>query len=123
MSTLRPTIDPGLPKPGVRSWFAKGATVAPTRDRGAVDRIYRQTRKSVLLSVALGYGFLYTCGLPLSVIKGPLINEGLFDAETLGRVGAAFAVGYAIGKALGGMIMGSAIMPSSAIMPLAISSA
>ena len=104
MSTLTPMIDPGLPKPGVRSWFAKGAIVVPTREREAVDRIYRQSRKSVLLSVALGYGFLYTCRLPLSVIKGPLISEGLFDAETLGRVGAAFAVGYAIGKALGGML-------------------
>jgi MFS transporter, OPA family, sugar phosphate sensor protein UhpC len=85
-------------------WIASGENLPPLTDRQEVDRLYRRTRVSILLSVALGYGFLYTCRLPLSVVKKPLLDAGLFDAEALGRVGSAFAIGYAFGKLAGGIL-------------------
>lgn len=85
-------------------WFKSGPTLEVADDVARNDRIYRQCRLSILLSVTLGYGFLYTCRLPLSVIKKPLIDAGLFSAESLGRVGAAFAFGYAFGKLIGGIL-------------------
>lgn len=85
-------------------WFKSGENLPPLEDKPQVDQIYRRTRRSILMSVMLGYGFLYTCRLPLSVVKKPLIDSGLFDAEMLGRVGSAFAVGYAIGKLAGGIL-------------------
>jgi len=85
-------------------WFATGADIPPLENRQHIDREYRRSRISILLSVALGYGFLYTCRLPLSVIKQPLIDAGIFDAETLGRIGSAFALGYAFGKLAGGVL-------------------
>ena len=85
-------------------WFKSGENLPPLADPQQVDQIYRRTRASILASVALGYGFLYTCRLPLSVVKKPLIDAGLFDAESLGRVGSAFAIGYAFGKLVGGIL-------------------
>jgi OPA family sugar phosphate sensor protein UhpC-like MFS transporter len=79
-------------------WIATGSNAPPLTDPNEVDRLYRRTRVFILASVALGYGFLYTCRLALSVVKKPLIDAGLFDAEALGRVGSAFALGYALGK-------------------------
>lgn len=85
-------------------WFKTGENLPPLHDKGEIDRIYRQTRVSVLLSVMLGYGFLYTCRLPLSVVKKPLMDAGIFDAEVLGRVGSALGIGYAFGKLVSGIL-------------------
>ena len=103
-------MEVGKSVPPVRSkwhpmrWLASGENLPPLADKNAIDQTYRRTRVSILASVALGYGFLYTCRLPLAVVKKPLIDAGIFDAETLGRVGSAFAVGYAFGKLAGGIL-------------------
>lgn len=73
-------------------------------DREEISRLYRWNRPAILASVTLGYGLLYTCRLPFSVIKKPLIDEGVMNAEQLGRIGMAFAIGYAVSKFFSGFL-------------------
>ena len=70
----------------------------------SVDIIYRQYRLRVMLAITLGYGFLYTCRLALSVVKKPLIDNGIFSVEELGMIGAAMLYGYAFGKLVNGVL-------------------
>ncbi len=59
---------------------------------------------SVLIAITCGYGFAYTCRLPLSVMKKPLLDEGVFTAEWLGIIGSGFSIGYALGKLVNGFL-------------------
>ena len=67
-----------------------------------VDAAYRKHRLRVMLAITLGYGFLYTCRLGLSIVKKPLIDGGIFSVEELGLIGSALFYGYASGKLLNG---------------------
>lgn len=84
--------------------LAPGAAVAPIQDPREVERRYRRLRPVVMVTVTVGYGFFYTCRLGLSVVKKPLIDEGIFTAAELGWIGAAFLYCYALGKLLNGFL-------------------
>ena len=60
--------------------------------------IYQKLRIQVLLVITVGYGFVYTCRLVLSVVKKPLIDSGIFSAQDLGIIGSAIFYSYAFGK-------------------------
>ena len=85
-------------------WFATGAIAARITDPARVDELYRRSRISVLIAITCGYGFGYTCRLPLSVMKKPLIDGGILTPEWLGLIGSAFSIGYAVGKLVNGFI-------------------
>ena len=76
------------------------ASIAPER----IDTVYRRHRLRVILAITLGYGFIYTCRLGLSIVKKPLIDEGVFSVEELGMIGAALFYGYAFGKFFNGFL-------------------
>ena len=57
-----------------------------------------------MLAITLGYGFLYTCRLGLSIVKKPLIDGGIFSVEELGQIGSAFFYAYAFGKCINGFL-------------------
>jgi OPA family sugar phosphate sensor protein UhpC-like MFS transporter len=76
--------------------------LAETLTRTGIDALYRRHRLRVMLAITLGYGFIYTCRLGLSIVKKPLIDEGIFTVEELGMIGAALFYGYASGKLLNG---------------------
>ncbi len=57
-----------------------------------------------MLAITLGYGFIYTCRLGLSIVKKPLIDGGIFTVEELGMIGAALFYGYAAGKFFNGFL-------------------
>lgn len=57
-----------------------------------------------MLAITLGYGFIYTCRLGLSIVKKPLIDAGIFSIEELGMIGAALFYGYASGKFINGFL-------------------
>ena len=78
-------------------------SVANTPDIG-VDAQMRRHRIRVMLAITVGYGMYYTCRLALSVVKKPLIDEGIFSIEELGFIGAALFWGYAFGKFFNGFI-------------------
>lgn len=85
-------------------WFATGPDATPLEDPAKVDATYRASRASVLVSITLGYGFMYTCRLGLSVVKKPLIDGNIFTAEQLGFIGSTLFYGYAFGKLFNGFL-------------------
>jgi OPA family sugar phosphate sensor protein UhpC-like MFS transporter len=76
--------------------------LAETLSSNGIDTLYRRHRLRVMLAITLGYGFIYTCRLGLSIVKKPLIDEGIFTVEQLGMIGSALFYGYACGKFLNG---------------------
>ena len=79
-------------------------------DRNTVDRLYKRNRVFIMLAITLGYGFLYTCRLGLSVVKKPLIDAGAYTAEQFGLIGSAIFYGYAFGKLTNGILADHANM-------------
>src|SRR3954471_9044274 len=79
-------------------WFATAFHPPPITDPGEIERRYRRYRVSVITSITLGYGFMYTCRLGLSVVKKPLLDSGIFSATELGQIGSAMFYSYAAGK-------------------------
>jgi sugar phosphate permease len=79
--------------------MALAESAAPASD---IDALYRRHRLRVMLAITLGYGFIYTCRLGLSIVKKPLIDGGIFSVEDLGMIGAALFYGYAFGKFFNG---------------------
>lgn len=80
------------------------AATAPLVAPNEVDSLYRKHRLRVMLAITFGYGFIYTCRLGLSIVKKPLIDNGIFTIEELGMIGAALFYGYASGKLINGFL-------------------
>jgi OPA family sugar phosphate sensor protein UhpC-like MFS transporter len=90
--------------------FATGADQPPITDRTTVDGLYRHHRMRILIAITLGYGLAYTCRLALSVVKKPLLDEGIFTPIELGMIGAALFYAYAFGKLVNGFLADHANM-------------
>jgi len=69
-----------------------------------VNALFRRHRIRVMLAITLGYGFIYTCRLGLSIVKKPLIDGNIFSIEELGLIGSALFYGYAFGKFFNGFL-------------------
>ena len=67
-----------------------------------INAQFRKHRIRVMLAITLGYGFIYTCRLGLSIIKKPVIDNGIFTVEELGLIGTGFYICYAAGKFING---------------------
>ncbi len=80
------------------------ALAEPTTSTAAIDARFRRHRIRVMLAITLGYGFIYTCRLGLSIIKKPVIDNGIFTIEELGMIGAALFYSYAFGKFFNGFL-------------------
>ncbi len=85
-------------------YFAAGVDQPLMDDRAHIDRTYRKKRLSVMAAITIGYGIAYTCRLALSVVKKPLIDEGIFTAEELGIIGSGLFYSYAFGKLTNGFL-------------------
>ena len=92
------------------NYFRTGADQPLLSDRDEIDRQYRRHRMRVLIAITLGYGLVYTCRLALSVVKKPLIDEGIFTPVELGFIGAGLFYGYAVGKLVNGFLADHANM-------------
>ena len=84
--------------------FAVGPSAPAIADRARVDALYRRHRLRVLAAITIGYAFAYTCRLALSVVKKPLIDEGIFSPQDLGLIGSALFYTYALGKLVNGFL-------------------
>lgn len=69
-----------------------------SNDPNVIAKAFNKCRWSVFASITLGYAFYYVCRLNFSVVKKPLLNSGVVDADQLGMMGSAFFITYAIGK-------------------------
>ncbi len=85
-------------------FLATGRNRPVLEDADEIDRLYHRARLSILVSIMLGYGFLYTCRLGMAVVKKPLIDERIFTADDLGKVGSAIFYGYAFGRLVNGFL-------------------
>ena len=68
------------------------------------DRTYKSLRNRTFWGATMAYSLYYVCRMSLSVIKQPLIDEGVLTAGQLGLVGSALLFVYALGKFLNGFI-------------------
>jgi OPA family sugar phosphate sensor protein UhpC-like MFS transporter len=84
--------------------FATGQASAPITDGARIDALYRRHRFRVLVAITIGYAFAYTCRLALSVVKKPLIDEGIFSPQDLGLIGSALFYSYAFAKLVNGFL-------------------
>lgn len=84
--------------------FRTGQNRAPLDDQGVIDALYRRHRLRIMLAITLGYGLVYTCRLALSMVKKPLIDNGIFTPVELGIIGSALFYTYAFGKLTNGFL-------------------
>lgn len=61
-------------------------------------------QRHVFISATIGYSIYYVCRLSLSVIKGPLVQEGRFTEAQLGLIGSGLFYAYAVGKFVNGFL-------------------
>lgn len=86
------------------------AALAPLPDAAlrlegaARDALYKAARTRVIVALTLIYAFFYTTRGVLDVVKKPLIDANIYDADQLGTLGTFLLGSYAVGKLLNGMI-------------------
>ncbi|MGM9736628.1 MAG: MFS transporter [Candidatus Cryptobacteroides sp.] len=61
-------------------------------------------RNKTFWGATVAYSLYYVCRMSLSVVKQPLIDEGVLTAGQLGVIGSALLFVYAVGKFLNGFI-------------------
>lgn len=69
-----------------------------------VEAEYKNLRSRTFWGATLAYSLYYVCRMSLSVVKQPLIDEGLLSAGQLGLIGSALLFVYAVGKFMNGFI-------------------
>ena len=87
--------------------FFKTSAPAPLRtdlDEQAQKRYHKSLAFQSFVAGTLGYSFYYVCRAALNVMKKPIIDSGLLDADQLGTVGAVTLAAYAIGKFVNGFL-------------------
>src|SRR5262249_13297805 len=62
------------------------------------------SRRRTLTGLTLLYAFFYTTRGVLDVVKKPLLDANVYDADQLGTIGTCLLVAYAVGKLLNGLI-------------------
>ena len=85
-------------------FFRTRPDAEPLTDPDEVRNLYQAKRRSVFVSLVLGYGFFYTTRLSLSVTKKEMMETGVLDATQLGVVGATLLYVYAFGKLINGFL-------------------
>jgi len=85
---------------GMESIILREETPSPTPRTS----LLAPTALKAFLAATIGYSLYYICRLSLSVVKGPLIGEGLFTEFELGLIGSALFYSYAIGKLVNGFL-------------------
>jgi OPA family sugar phosphate sensor protein UhpC-like MFS transporter len=107
----------------VLKFLARPPAAPPIEDPERIDRLYRRLRLATIVGLTVTYGFYYTCRLALSVVKKPLIDGGIYSAEDLGWIGAAFFWTYAAGKLINGVLSDRVSIRAFIPLALAISAA
>ena len=69
-----------------------------------VDQTYILLRRRTFWGATIAYSLYYVCRMSLSVVKQPLIDEGVLTAGELGLIGSALLLVYAVGKFMNGFI-------------------
>lgn len=85
-------------------FLSPGKDAAPIADLSVVRRRYTNLRLRTLAALTLVYAFYYVTRIPLSVLKQPLVDADIFNADELGTLSACLTGAYAFGKLGNGFI-------------------
>jgi OPA family sugar phosphate sensor protein UhpC-like MFS transporter len=89
---------------GVFRAFATRADQPILADRARIDALYKSSRLQVMIGITGGYALSYTCRLAISVVKKPLIDQGIFSPAELGLIGSVLFYAYAFSKLTNGFL-------------------
>ena len=89
---------------GLLRVFATGEDRPILADRAKVDALYKSARIQVMVGITGGYALSYTCRLAMSVVKKPLIDQGIFNPTQLGLIGSVLFYAYAFSKLTNGFL-------------------
>ena len=68
------------------------------------DKVYKSLRSKTFWGVTIAYCMYYFTRMGMSVVKQPLIDDGVLSPSELGLIGSAFLFVYAVGKCVNGFI-------------------
>lgn len=88
----------------VINFFKTGPDKPLIEDEELVRKIYERKRRSVFITLIIGFGLSYTCRLSLSVAKKPMLDAGVLAVDQMGLIGAALLYVYAVGKFINGFL-------------------
>lgn len=89
---------------GLYTFYRISKPSTETVDPVKVDTSYKTLRNRTFWGVTIAYSLYYVCRMSLSVVKQPLIDEGVLTAGELGLIGSALLFVYAVGKFMNGFI-------------------
>ncbi len=89
---------------GFYSYFRISKPAAAKVPEGEVDATYKRLRSRTFWGATIAYSLYYVCRMTLSVVKQPMIDDGIFTAGQLGLIGSAMLFVYAVGKFVNGFI-------------------
>jgi len=69
-----------------------------------VESTYKKLRSRTFWGATVAYSIYYICRMAFSVVKQPLIDDGILTAGQLGIIGSAMLFVYAVGKFSNGFI-------------------
>lgn len=71
---------------------------------GEVQSEYKSLRNRTFWGATVAYSLYYVCRMSLSVVKQPIIDDGVLTPGQLGIIGSALLFIYAVGKFMNGFI-------------------
>ncbi len=89
---------------GLYSFYRISKPSAAKISQEKVDAEYKTLRNRTFWGATAAYSLYYVCRMSLSVVKQPLIDEGVLTAGQLGLIGSALLFVYAVGKFMNGFI-------------------
>jgi OPA family sugar phosphate sensor protein UhpC-like MFS transporter len=89
---------------GLYSFYRISKPSAAKVSQEKVDAEYKTLRNRTFWGATAAYSLYYVCRMSLSVVKQPLIDEGVLTAGQLGLIGSALLFVYAVGKFMNGFI-------------------
>ena len=89
---------------GLYSFYRISKPSAGKVPQERVEAEYKALRTRTFWGATVAYSLYYVCRMSLSVVKQPLIDEGVLSAGQLGLIGSALLFVYALGKFMNGFI-------------------
>ena len=89
---------------GLYSFYRISKPSAGKVPQERVEAEYKALRNRTFWGATVAYSLYYVCRMSLSVVKQPLIDEGMLSAGQLGLIGSALLFVYALGKFMNGFI-------------------
>ena len=89
---------------GLYTFYRISKPSAEAVDSDKVEGAYKSLRSRTFWGATIAYSLYYVCRMSLSVVKQPLIDEGVLTAGELGLIGSALLFVYAVGKFMNGFI-------------------